>query len=136
KKLFAAAAADRAIFVAPLTFMNESGIAAREALKQFGAKPEDLIVIHDDSDLPVGKYKISRNVRAAGHKGVQSIIDVIGTKDFTRIRIGIRPPVEQRRAKAETFVLKKITKKDGQTLHGIFDAIIANLPSLPLPAQK
>ncbi len=127
KKLFTAALTDRNTFVQPLTFMNESGRAVQEALKHFGAAPADLTVIHDDSDLPLGRYKISRNVRAAGHKGVQSIIDAIGTKDFARIRIGIRPPAERNRAKAGAFVLKTITKKDSATLRGIFDAIATEL---------
>src|SRR5271168_3918211 len=59
KKLFEYAETDGAVFVWPLTFMNESGKAVREVLKKFKAKPEDLVVFQDDSDLTVGNYKIS-----------------------------------------------------------------------------
>src|ERR1700735_137318 len=79
KKLFEYAESGDAVFVWPLTFMNESGKAVREALKKFKAKPEDLVVFQDDSDLTVGSYKISFARSSAGHKGVQSIIDALKT---------------------------------------------------------
>ncbi len=78
------------IFIRPLVFMNESGLAVKEALKKFNIMPEDLIVIHDDSDLAIGKFKISRGQSSAGHKGVQSIIGRLGTQEFERIKIGVR----------------------------------------------
>ena len=96
----------------------------------FGAKPEDLIVIHDESDLPLGTYKISYGKNSAGHKGVQSVMDALGTKDFTRIRIGIRPGKELRRSKAAAFVLKHISARDKKTLDGVFQEIADILPTL------
>lgn len=127
KKLFlyavADSAADSRVFVLPLTFMNESGAAVREAMKRFGMKPDDLVVIHDDSDLPLGAYKISYDKNSAGHHGVQSVIDALGTKNFTRIRIGIRPATERRRKKASAFVLKKISAKDNIVLENVFKTI-------------
>ncbi len=127
KKLFAFAATKRAAFVAPLVFMNESGAAVREAMKKFKAKPETLVVIHDESDLPIGSYKTSLGRGAAGHKGVQSIIDALHTTDFTRIRIGIRPAHERTRSKASEFVLKKITPKDRAALNLVFQKIAEEL---------
>lgn len=127
RSLFSFATAGRAAFIFPLTFMNESGLAVREAMKKFGAKPEDLIVIHDESDLPVGKYKISVHRNAAGHKGVQSIMDALHAKEFTRVRIGIRPADEKRREKAEVFVLKNITPKDRRVFENIFSEIARRL---------
>ena len=130
RALFSFATSDDAAFILPLTFMNESGAAVREALKKFNGGPEDLIVIHDESDLPVGKYKVSLGRNAAGHKGVQSIVDTLHTKSFTRIRIGIRPQNERQRKKAETFVLKNITAKDQGVLRKVFDEIADALPGL------
>ncbi|MGC9968463.1 MAG: aminoacyl-tRNA hydrolase [Minisyncoccia bacterium] len=125
KGSFAFAATADTVFVLPLTFMNESGAAVREAMKKFGGRATELTVLHDESDLPVGKYKVSAGRNAAGHKGVQSIMDALRTKDFTRIRIGIRPTEGTGRKKASAFVLKNITPKDRKILHAVF-AEIAN----------
>jgi len=80
---------EKVISVKPQTFMNGSGQAVKAIADYYKIKPEDIIVIHDDLDIPLGKYKISKGKSSAGHKGVQSIIDLLGTKNFTRIRIGI-----------------------------------------------
>ncbi|HEX4104399.1 MAG TPA: aminoacyl-tRNA hydrolase [Candidatus Paceibacterota bacterium] len=109
--------------VIPLTFMNASGEAVKEALKKFNAEPRDLIVLHDESDLTVGNYKISKDRGAAGHKGVQSIMDVLGCNDFTRVRIGIRPAQEIKRKKAEEFVLSAIKPGDKTELRKVFTEV-------------
>ncbi len=130
KALFLFATTGEAVFILPLTFMNESGVAVREAMKKLDAKPNDLIVIHDESDLSVGTYKISVGKNSAGHRGVQSIMDALHAKDFTRVRIGIRPANERRREKAGVFVLKNITAKDRKVFEKIFNEIAAQLPGL------
>ncbi len=109
---------DQRTLVKPATFMNESGGAIAEALEYFGVPPHELVVLHDDSDIPLGSYKLSFGSGAAGHKGVKSIINVLGTNKFARIRIGIPPPQETR--KAEAFVLRQITKNDRK----IFEAVM------------
>lgn len=108
------------VLVFPNTYMNLSGRAAKEALKKFGAETKDLIVIHDDSDLLVGELKGATGAGAAGHNGVSSIIENLETKEFYRIRIGIRNPQERVRRKAEEFVLSKIKKTDVAKLHLAF----------------
>jgi peptidyl-tRNA hydrolase, PTH1 family len=130
KKLFEYAEADGVVFVWPLTFMNESGKAVREALKKFKAKPEDLVVFQDDSDLTVGNYKISFARSSAGHKGTQSIIDALKTNAFERVRIGIRPTREAQRQKAGEFALKRITPSDKKALNSVF-AQVAREMSAP-----
>ena len=107
-------------FVIPLTFMNESGRAVHEAMKKFGADAKDLTVVHDESDLPVGQYKVVTGGSSAGHKGIQSIIDAIGTPEFRRVRIGIRDPKEQKRKKAEAFVLHAMSPDDEKELNAVF----------------
>src|SRR5258708_24394610 len=123
KDLFEYAETDGVVFVRPLTFMNESGKAVREAMKKFGAKPNGLIVLHDDSDITVGNYKFSFARNSAGHKGVQSIIDTLHTNEFFRGRIGIRPAREAQREKAGEFALKKISAGDRKAI----DAAVSEL---------
>ena len=123
KKLFAYAKTGDWVFVRPLTFMNESGSAVRTAAKKFHATPEHIILLHDDSDLPLGTWKISRARGAAGHHGAESVIAALGTNNFTRIRIGIRPVSERVRKKAEEFVLKPITKNAAVILGKTFKEI-------------
>ena len=86
-------------------FMNECGAAIRAWLKMHNLSLEESVVIHDDSDLPLGSYKISRGGGSAGHKGIESIVVQLGTSDFWRLRIGIRDPHEEVRRKAGDFVL-------------------------------
>lgn len=83
---------DECILLYPTTFMNLSGKAIRRCADFFDLEMEKIIIIHDDLDLHAGKIKIFRHGGAGGHKGIQSIIDYLGGKDFTRIRIGIGRP--------------------------------------------
>lgn len=76
----------------PETFMNLSGLSVRELLAEHEATPvEDLVVIQDELDFPLGTVKIHRNRSSAGHNGIESIIGAIGTQDFLRIRMGVAP---------------------------------------------
>ena len=127
KKLFSYARTGNWIFVKPLTFMNVSGIAVREAARKFDIPAKDIIVLHDDSDLPLGAWKISRGRGAAGHHGVESAVAALGANDFMRIRIGIRPADERVRKKAEEFVLRRITKTAAATLKKTFGEIATTL---------
>ncbi|MEK7462908.1 MAG: aminoacyl-tRNA hydrolase, partial [Patescibacteria group bacterium] len=104
-------------------FMNESGAAAQIILERTGGKPENLLVIQDDSDIVLGKYKLSIDRSSAGHKGIEDIINKIGSKNFWRLRIGIRPKEEG--GKALDFVLKRISKKNKEILEGVFEEAIS-----------
>ncbi len=112
------------ILVISKTYMNESGLAVDQALKYFKNKPKEMAIVHDDSDKEIGTYKKSFDQSSGGHKGIESIIKIIGEQDFYRIKIGIRPKEEIIREKAGDFVLKKITKKDAEIFNKIFDEII------------
>ncbi len=106
-----------AILVKPQTFMNNSG---REIIKilgklKLGGKKSypTLWVVNDDLDLPFGKIRIAKNRGSAGHKGVQSIIDHLKTKNFIRFRLGIqKPELAGKKIATEKFVLKKFSKND------------------------
>ena len=77
----------------PQTYMNNSGEAVGPLLKRLKIIPADLIVIHDDLDLPTGKIRLRFGGGSGGHKGIDSIVTHIGSRDFYRIRVGIgRPP--------------------------------------------
>ncbi|MEO8065437.1 MAG: aminoacyl-tRNA hydrolase [Candidatus Doudnabacteria bacterium] len=101
---------DDLILAKPQLFMNLSGKAVAQILKYHPAA--ELIVIHDELDLPLGTLKIVKNISAAGHKGVQSIIDETGTKDFIRIRLGIDNPETRNGIAGDDFVLQKFTMQE------------------------
>jgi PTH1 family peptidyl-tRNA hydrolase len=83
---------EQVVLAKPETFMNLSGLAVRELISKLEIVPEtDLIVIQDELDLPFGILRVHRNRSSAGHNGIESIIDSLGTKDFVRIRIGVAP---------------------------------------------
>ncbi len=104
---------EKTILAKPETFMNSSGESVK-ALSQYYKKAK-LIIVHDDIDIVLGEIKESNNSGSAGHKGVQSIIDTIRTKDFKRIRIGILPK-KGKPKEIERFVLKRFTKKEKQII--------------------
>jgi len=87
--------------------MNQSGLFVKKALQKYQVKSENMLIIHDDSDIELGKYKLSFGRGSAGHKGAQSIIGQLKTKNFWRLRLGIRP--KRNKMKAGDLVLKKIT---------------------------
>ena len=76
----------------PETYMNQSGQAVSRLVKRSNSSLDDLIVIHDDLDLPVGRIRIRQGGSAGGHRGIESIITGLGSKDFLRIRVGIGRP--------------------------------------------
>lgn len=120
------------IFVKPLTYMNESGIAIKNAMKYFRVTPEELLVIHDDSDIAIGEYKLSFERGAGGHRGIESAINYLKTKKFWRLRIGIRPPLPAgaARKKAEEFVLKRISPAHHKLLIAAFASIAKEVEQL------
>ena len=105
---------DNILLAKPQTFMNESGKAAAKLVKNVSL--ENLVVIHDDIDLPVGKMKIVKERGSAGHKGVESIIKAIGNDNLIRIRIGIAP---QNDVKAKEIVLKNFSKEEQEEINKI-----------------
>ena len=80
------------LLVKPETFMNLSGISVRELVSKHEVRPEeDLIVIQDELDFPLGTLRLQRRRSSAGHNGIESIINALGTQDFLRIRMGVAP---------------------------------------------
>jgi len=86
-------AGTEAVLARPQTYMNLSGESVVLLVRKFDIKLDDLLVIHDDLDLPLGKIRISRGSGSGGHRGVSSIIYSLGSQDFSRLRVGIGRPV-------------------------------------------
>ncbi|WP_297816064.1 aminoacyl-tRNA hydrolase [uncultured Lactobacillus sp.] len=83
------------ILLEPQTYMNDSGKSIAQVANFFKIKPEDILVIHDDMDMPIGKIRIRKNGKSGGHNGIKSIIACLGTTDFNRLKIGIQHPQKQ-----------------------------------------
>jgi len=102
---------EKIILARPLTFMNNSGDSVKSIASFFKIKPQDIIVIHDDIDLPLGKIRLANNSSAGGHNGVKSIIEQLGAKNFIRIKIGVKTDKLEKIAPAD-YVLMKLDKDD------------------------
>ncbi|MFM9071994.1 MAG: aminoacyl-tRNA hydrolase [Cyanobium sp.] len=83
---------DRMRLLMPQTFMNESGRSVRAALDWFGYRADQMLVIVDDMDLPLGRLRLRASGSAGGHNGLRSIMQHLGSQDFARLRIGIGAP--------------------------------------------
>ncbi len=94
----------------PSTFMNESGQAVAPLLRYFDAEPADLLVIHDDIDLPFAKMRLQWDRGSGGNNGARSVIRSLGTQEFWRLKCGVgRPPG---RMDPADFVLRRFTAKE------------------------
>jgi PTH1 family peptidyl-tRNA hydrolase len=107
---------EKIILLRPMTFMNESGRAVAAAAGFYKIKPADILVIHDDIDLPLGKIRIKKDGSSGGHRGVDSIIAALGTENFVRLKIGVAPKARPKNFDAANFVLKKFAKTEEKTL--------------------
>lgn len=116
------------ILVKPQTFMNLSGEAIISVLNFYHLSPEDVIVIHDELALILGKYKIACDSSSAGHNGVQNIIERLGTKQFFRIRIGIQPEGEIR--DTTNFVLGRFESIELKKIQEIEESIILEIEKM------
>jgi PTH1 family peptidyl-tRNA hydrolase len=83
---------NKIVLLCPLTYMNLSGESVRDCIHHYDLGIDKLLVLHDDLDLPLGKIKVVRNGGAGGHKGVSSIIHLLGSSEFSRVKIGIGRP--------------------------------------------
>lgn len=109
--------------VKPLTFMNDSGRAVRMIKGYFQIQDDEIMVIQDDLDMPIGKIRLRSKGSAGGHNGIKSIISAVGTKDFKRIKIGIQHPQRQT---VVNWVLTPFTKDDAPVaMNGIDNAAAA-----------
>lgn len=110
------------ILLCPTTYMNLSGNSIKECSVFFGLTPENIMVIHDDLDLPFGRIKVVRGGGPGGHKGVSSIIESLGSQLFPRIKVGIgRPSFDE---PIEEFVLSPFYKEEKESLNNVIHNVI------------
>ena len=122
------------ILAKPQTYMNASGVSVSPLAQKYKITADDLIVVHDDLDLPIGKIRIRRDSGAAGHKGIKSIISSLGTQDFVRIRVGISRPQSPGENAEDTivdYVLGDFTAEEKSilenTIKSVNEAIVSVL---------
>ena len=105
----------------PETFMNLSGLSVRELVARHEVRPEnDLIVIYDELDLPLGTIRIRRRGSSAGHNGMESVIGALGTQEFLRIRLGIAP--DRKISDGVKYVLTPFRKKQLKLVDEVLDS--------------
>ncbi len=119
---------ENTILLKPMTFMNRSGISVHKLCNYYQIKPENLLVVHDDTDILLGKAKIDKNRSSAGHKGVQSIIDHLATKDFWRVRFGVGT---QSGKSAGDIALGKFSHKEEKSIEEVMNKIVEEILKNP-----
>ncbi|MBY5938492.1 aminoacyl-tRNA hydrolase [Marinobacter nauticus] len=110
----------------PSTFMNRSGIAIKALADFFKISPEQILVAHDELDLPPGTAKLKKGGGHGGHNGLRDTIAHLGTNDFQRLRLGIGHPGDSR--KVTGFVLGRLGKQETEQLTAVFDEVMRILP--------
>lgn len=115
---------EKVFFLKPTTYMNLSGISVIEIVKYFKIPLKDILVIHDDLDLEIGKFRLKTNSSSGGHNGIKSIIEHLNTKEFARLKIGIGASKTE---ETKDYVLGTFSKTDQQTLENIYPILNAIL---------
>ena len=124
---------ERTRLLMPNTYMNESGKSVRSAKDWFNFENNQLIVLADDMDLPLGKIRVRTKGSSGGHNGLKSIINHLGTSEFKRLKIGIGPPSNdqnERKSKTVSHVLGRFSKEEFILLNFIIEEIITCIESI------
>ena len=114
----------------PQTYMNDSGRSIRAALDWFGFMPEQLLVLVDDMDIPLGRLRLRAQGSAGGHNGLRSTIQHLGTQAFPRLRIGIGAPANnpaERRARTVSHVLGPFSRAEQPEVDAVLDGVLESI---------
>jgi PTH1 family peptidyl-tRNA hydrolase len=118
---------DKVILAKPQTYMNQSGQSVSLLVRKFNISLDNLIVIHDDLDLPLGKIRLRSNGSSGGHKGIDSIVSELGSQEFIRIRVGIGRPItdsaEISEADVIDYVLGDFTPDQASTIEEVIPRV-------------
>jgi PTH1 family peptidyl-tRNA hydrolase len=119
------AAGSRVVLARPQTFMNNSGQSVSRLASKFKVNPKDLLVIHDDLDLPLAKIRLSSGSGSGGHKGINSIIEALGTREFTRLRVGIGRPANPNPSEDDiiAYVLSNFSSEEKKAINQIIPRV-------------
>jgi PTH1 family peptidyl-tRNA hydrolase len=124
-------AGEKVILAKPLVFMNESGISVSLIAHYYKIPPRDILILHDDKDIALGEIRAQENRGAAGHHGVESVFERLGTEDIARIRIGVKPDNPKKMRDAGSFVLSRFGIFEKKKLErGMTEAVHAALAFL------
>ena len=104
------------VLAKPQTFMNLSGVAVKPLMQKNEVEPKDLILVYDELALPWGSLRVRPNGSAAGHNGVQSVIDVLGTQEFPRVRLGVHPGHQLTAGRGADYLLSRFSRQQNETL--------------------
>ena len=118
----------------PMTYMNNSGQAAKLILSALGISPNQVLVIHDDIDLPLGKIKVKTKGGDAGQLGVRSITEKVGTDQYCRIRVGVGRPDDQE--DIVDYVLTSFTEAETQLLNEVIEEAIIKVEETLMKMNK
>ena len=111
---------EKIILAKPETFMNNSGRSVSKIMNYFDISKEDILVIQDDLDLPFGSIRFSKDSGPAGHNGIKSIIESLGTQDFSRLRIGVANELyTTQKIPSEKFILENFNSDEKKLLENI-----------------
>ena len=110
---------DKLFLVKPQSYMNKSGFPIQKLASYFKINISNIIVVHDDIDLPFGRLRISKDRGHGGHNGIRSIIEAFGTKNFTRIRVGIANP--ERQNSVTGHVLGDFSKEESKSIDKLIE---------------
>jgi PTH1 family peptidyl-tRNA hydrolase len=116
------------ILALPTTFMNLSGITVKKITNFYKITPENIFIAHDDLDIGVGESKIAFNQSSAGHNGIKSIIENLGTQAFWRLRIGIGHP--QDAIPTQDYVLMPPTKKELLQINSVINEMLVKIDTI------
>ncbi len=117
---------DKLYLLKPSTFMNRSGQAVSSLMKYYKISAEEVLVVHDELDFEVGTLKVKKSGGHGGHNGLRDIIASLGTKEFSRIRIGIDRPAAGKNV--ADYVLSDFSKSDLQSITALFDYFEQDFP--------
>lgn len=126
---------DGTVLVKPQTFMNLSGEAVKAFVDYYKVEPQNIWVVHDDVDIPFGEIRVRKGGSSAGHKGVDSIIESLGTQDFLRFRVGVKNE-DLGRLETEDFVLQRFSKDEEREVPKIVDLCVKEIKEILANGDK
>ena len=110
---------EKVIIFQPMKYMNRSGQPILKVMNYYDIEKEDILVIHDDLDLDLGKIRFRKKGSSGGHNGIKSIINRLGSQEFKRLKVGIGRPPEN--IPVTDYVLTKFSKDEKEILHNVID---------------
>jgi PTH1 family peptidyl-tRNA hydrolase len=126
----------RVVLAKPRTYMNLSGEAVRGLMHRYDVPVQNILVVYDDLDLPLGKIRIREKGSSGGHKGMKSIIAQVGSQDFPRLRVGIAPLVDTeglapcRQIDAVEHVLGDFSTREKAVIRKVYPDVVAAIDCL------